>query len=41
VEIDSLLNELFSSQEDWSVTMSENTYVVVPNGHEEHENEEE
>lgn len=40
MEIDNLLNELFSSQEDWSVTASEHTYVVVPNGYEENEDEE-
>lgn len=30
MELESLLNELFDSQEDWSVTASGNTYVVVP-----------
>ncbi|WP_282939231.1 hypothetical protein [Paenibacillus sp. RC67] len=31
MEIDTLLNELFNSQEDWSVKTNEHSYVVKPN----------
>ncbi|WP_256865537.1 hypothetical protein [Paenibacillus sp. 32352] len=31
MEINTLLNELFSSQEDWSVKTNEHSYIVVPN----------
>ncbi|MCZ8511795.1 hypothetical protein O9H85_05025 [Paenibacillus filicis] len=40
MELDTLLRELFQSQEDWSVTVGENTYVVVPNDCIEDEDEE-
>ncbi|MFD0696686.1 hypothetical protein ACFQZT_21725 [Paenibacillus sp. GCM10027628] len=35
MEMDNLLNELFSSQEDWSVKINENAFVVIPNDYEE------
>ncbi|WP_156043192.1 hypothetical protein [Paenibacillus sp. UNC451MF] len=41
MEIDALLNELFSSQEDWSVKTNEHSYVIVPNGNKKEEEEEE
>ncbi|CAG7615656.1 hypothetical protein ACFQI7_01200 [Paenibacillus allorhizosphaerae] len=40
MDLEELLKELFSSQQDWHVKTSENTYVVVPDHNEEIDDEE-